>query len=1284
MSCRSSEWFDDVEQAALEQFAGAVGAGQGNAEPIVVFNATFANLDLARVRLLAADRGGDEAVATLIESEAINDVVTPLDAILYLDTYLAFQGTPDLAARFASRGRLLDASIRRRLMEQGGDKRRSQVEVTTGLRAAQFLAFASIVAQTMDISVGAPRADAVDPQELLAGGHAGLSPDGIRQLLASSLFVPAGQARVRFYRREARDMLAAQWLRDRIDEGASALTISDRFIKIAFGKPLVPTVYGSMLAWLASYDPITRRRMIQAAPEWVIEGGDPRSLALEDRIAALTQHFQLGPHRFHGEFMFDVGELRRFARPELEGAIVAHLSTPPAGDLFDHLMQMVEAGRYPSAAAQLVTLLKNFSRSAGDRMFAVRALIACGGTDHLREVVQHFVATGGPAVPADELFGRSRNDHFLLDLVMAAYPRCIDVNEALALFGQLHGKEYSYEAKSVARWIEASAPSADLAAWYVGLDRLCFDAASPKNKPFGHDIPQVHRGAYVLLRGLLEIGARYLREAASYDLPRDLLIYDRLRHASSLGGGFSMSRRGSPVPAALTANAQFRHALYEKLASLEKRNGTAYAYLEHIDWAVYRDGPREEDLRWLLGRYRQSVGAQRKDYSETAVSLANRFDGPERIKARTAIALKAIGQRHPDWPTVGQVTIDPMLAPWRRYRARRRYKYHDPDSGFRAFVRRRVEWLRLKVRILRQWRALRQGSAAILLANLVLDGAFDAPSEEDLIKRVGKRLGAVLIEGAKSYARNYQPVDRGRRIFGSDILAQAGYRYSWNADRAMPGIDPAAALRAALLFTTDWPQWATDLALAHPDDWAKLVVPLLADEIASANVHEPNAYSRFLSTVSHLDEAVRASVAAPLFATIQSLRVIDGHEIERLVRILRADPQTEALLPPFAARHAREAWHEGVPKRAFNWLPFWAEKDEAGLRALLHYMTVDASLIPDGLGIYVRLYGEQSRAAPAPLEIRYRFADFAYSHIRPQDDPPAKEGPHSVSSRDNLQHLRSSVGDLLGADFDAAERDALEQLLQNYVVPVSREWADRWRHRYGQLAVKPRAWSHAMILDVGQNLATAPTSGHELHLRTGEMIADLEMELASSEFDRRGLFFTDILESDFRAWLGHALDSRRRPWFSIVQEAEVASAARTDLRIELRGTGDAVVIVEIKLLHGWTYEELFDKFRSQLVDQYLLSPRVRHGIYLIVDLGKRPKGVMPDGSNPTSAEIAAVLNAGAAEMAGSGGPIAKAQVFKIAPSKRNIRRDGKAAAKKSIPKPEAIVGRRARGEKSER
>lgn len=1263
VSCRSSEWFDHSEQRALEELAGAISAKSAAAEPIAVFNATFAALDRGRVRLLAEARDSGDAIDVLVESEAMADVVTPLDAILYIDTYREFRGTDELLARFSSRGGLLDSSVRRRLSEEGGETRRSLLEFSTALRAAQFLAFASVTAQTMDIAIGGARKDCIDPSELLARGHAGLAPDSIRQLLACSLFAPAGQGRVRFYRQEARAMLAAQWLRDRIDEGASPLRATDLFIKTVFGKERVPTAYGSMLAWLSSYEPVTRRRMIQAAPEWIIEDGDPRSLALEDRISALSQHFKLGPNRFVGEFHFDVNELRRFATAELEQAAVAELAKLPPEDLLDQAIQICQAGRYSSAAPHLAATLLDLERSASDRMFAARALTDCGTGEDLRRVALHYVATGGPDLSnSTEPFATSRNDNVLLDLVTAAYPKNITVAESLALLSQLGGKDHSFVAKSFAQWT-ASIPDKDVEAWWVGLDQLCFEPPADQYKPFGYDMPKMYRRSTILLRAMSEIAARYVGADRRFDLDRDLLIYDRIRHIRDLGADYGVSRRGSPLPGALARNAAFRIGLYERLAVVEKRRNTVFLYHEHLASADYRHAALAEDLTWLLMRYRDSEGEARADYAEAYFSLARMYG--EASSKRLSLAWVALWQRRPDWTVAKDALVTPILAPWRRYRAQRRYRRHDPDFGLGALRRRVASNYGLMIAIARNWQGLKNGTATRLLVDLVLERSVQAPTEAALRTRYGRYFGGRLIEGVKAFARFHQPVDCGRWINGDDIVGQLGLDYIWNEDRSMTGVDPAAALRSALYHSTEWPDWATDLTQRYPATWIEVAVPLLADELSRAPLRDVDLPGRFLSTISHLEDDIRAILSAPLFRAVELQPVIDAVDIERLGRILRADPGTELLVPDLARSRAREAWHEGAVKRAMAWLPLWLTKDEAGLKVLLGWMDADSGLVMDGLSLYARYYGNRSDGTGLDLpdlDSRYRFAAFAFEAIDPRCDAPIREGVHSVSGREDLQHLRSNVSDLLSANYDAAEREALERLITTYVEPASALWADRWRNRYERGAAKPGPWPQSQIVEVGHGLTAAPASGQNLLERVAELVADLEVELAKSEFDRRGLFSTSILEADFRAWLGHALDGRRRPWFSIVQEAETANEARTDLRLEQRGTGNALVIIEIKLVHRWSYDDLLDKFRSQLVDRYLLNERTRHGLYLLVDLGGKPTGTMPDGSTPDIASLAAMLNADADQMRASGGPVAVTRVFTITASKRQAGRQKKAAA----------------------
>ena len=70
----------------------------------------------------------------------------------------------------------------------------------------------------------------------------------------------------------------------------------------------------------------------------------------------------------------------------------------------------------------------------------------------------------------------------------------------------------------------------------------------------------------------------------------------------------------------------------------------------------------------------------------------------------------------------------------------------------------------------------------------------------------------------------------------------------------------------------------------------------------------------------------------------------------------------------------------------------------------------------------------------------------------------------------------------------------------------------------------------------------------------------------------------------------------------MTQETVTSLEKRTDLRIEGRSERDEIVIVELKLAGNWTGDVLMRQLEQQLLDQYLISRRVRHGIYLLIEL----------------------------------------------------------------------------------
>jgi hypothetical protein len=186
----------------------------------------------------------------------------------------------------------------------------------------------------------------------------------------------------------------------------------------------------------------------------------------------------------------------------------------------------------------------------------------------------------------------------------------------------------------------------------------------------------------------------------------------------------------------------------------------------------------------------------------------------------------------------------------------------------------------------------------------------------------------------------------------------------------------------------------------------------------------------------------------------------------------------------------------------------------------------------------------------------------------------------------------------------------LEDFIKRYIEPYDARWASAWLAGHARDAADQGPWTIEEIASDGLLTARRPRSAQALLDAVLQGLRDIELDLATSEFDRRALF-REASETDVRAFIGHELDRRHRDHYAITQETVTAGEKRSDLRCELREGDGSVTVVEIKLLHGWTWAELIDKLVTQLLQQYLISERVAHGIYLLVDIGRPPKGETP-------------------------------------------------------------------------
>lgn len=1227
VSSRGSEWHDRSEQAPLEAFAARLAKARGEAEvadDAGVARVAFAPLDEDRIMRLARWRGADDALITLLEeNDLVDDARTPLDAIHYADHYVANRGRDDLARSFASRGAVLTASVERRLRDADAEAPRPPADQPGAMRAARRLAFALTVAQTRDIALPGKTSMGLDATTLLTVGPDAISMADLRGLLATPLFVPAETGTIRFYRPEVTAMLAAQHLSAAIDGGASAELTVAAFLASPFGETLVPSAYGPTLAWLASWNRTARARLLANGPVWLVGDGDPRSIPSDDLVAALARHTGCGAARLLGGWHIDQAALRRFARPALEERVVAML--PGArGMAKDHVVEAIRAGRYRSAAPQLAAIVGGGFAPSGLRLAATVALAACGGPSQLAAAAADVAAWGQPIRPPGEIrFEAERDDEIIVRLVGMGYPAAFEADLALRLLRLTTGKEYATSGVRLLPAV-AAAPAADLPRLLAGLDALTFASDSPR-------AALTDRGS-ITLRALAATLTRVVAETPALVDAAMLTTLRRVLRTIRGGGrhGYALAKDPA-LTTALQTSRDFRQAALRHLTD---------APGDRIDFAAVRtlflepgipNATRRLDLDWLFGEYGGATGHRRALIADAILWWAA---PPDAQATRRRLASAAL--RHPhgiDAATLRRLAPSPI----RRGRGLWAEEFHGGGLEHRAWRLRK--WLaerRDQALVLRSlagnWLQLAKGQPPLTVFAVLFGETMDIPDEDSLRAQRWGPLRRRLVAGAIAHASRHEPTGPTDHYHALDALAHAGTGFAWRSDPTwLDDADRAGrALRLALDLGFDWPDWAADAVRRHPDVWRGVAMPRIARELAWREIGDGVRAGETLARIARDETGIAAPLAAPLVALLAESGVANVADIGMAARIVATDPRCDAAMSALARRHAREAMAEGAVARALAWLRVQALSDATAMDQLVAW-TRGPLADDDGTARAVdtlsmlldRDEGAPRRIAPMNGATVSALARFVFGAVDPAGDDE-NERMRQRGPRQRGEEVRRHISAMLDQDRTPGGRAALEAFVDERIRPRYPDWARHWLVKHAHDSARPRPWTFDEIQRHEAELGRPPAEGDALMDVVGATIRGIERDLAGSEFDRRGLLHVRMTEAEFRAWLGHELDRRHRAWYSVTQESVTAGENRTDLRIELRLGGD-VVVVEIKLAHNWSRRLLHDKLRSQLVDKYLIDGRTRRGIYLIVDLGLQPHGTMADGSQPSLAEIVALL-----------------------------------------------------------
>jgi hypothetical protein len=1260
VSCRGSEWYGETEQAHIAGFSARQRAaltkrGIEFDEGLLSRNLSFAALDRDRVALIGAAQGDRTTLLEILDEEQLwAEVRTPMDAVHFAVLVAEAQCDKAKLSRLRSRTDVLQASVRRRLRDRPDSRSRTDLSPETAYAAATYLAFAVTMMQNRDLSFDQPVEGALDVAAIFGAGPAALSGKQVRQLLATPLFTPAGRGAVRFYRPEVAAMLAADYLKPQL-EFLTPRRLFDAFVRKQFGLTFVPAAYGAMLAWLSAQDLSIMRLLRQVGAEHLIEEGDPRAIAIGDRAKALERHALHTCGDLPGGFFFPNEALARFAEPELEVAAVALARTTPPSEAKLHLLQVLRMGRYTSAADWLEHLCGDGFTPSEIRIYAMRALIACGTPAHLRRVADALLLWGRPLFPPRADIELQREDDARIQLIGAAYPGAIDLRTMFLLLRQVRGREYARDSDLFAILVER-APAAELEQLVEGLEALTWSGKRPR--PFDFRSREKTRNADLLYDGLCRALARLIETA-----PEQVRL-ESIDWCLMAGRHSRLDRDGAQrkrLMDALGSKPALRAHLFEAVVA-EARDGNRHALAGIAErlrtlWSIDHRA-LAVDVAAIFDAYDRAAADDRPFWAELLirwVSHRSRKDHRRRARKLMWNALRHRGGI--DWKSLSE-------ARWRPFLWVRRWRY---SMGFDGWYRLRYRWRNIREQVgvkwwmasglVRNWRGVRDGKHPQLLYRYIFDDGFDHLTREEVLDR-RPLLGRRLLDGACNWV--------GRIVPSLDYLPhirrliESGACWLDDEDQNFPSDLNESARRALVehaLSETDTPApWVETLARSDLAFWGLSASDFLIASLEQRWPRDPEHSCYSLRKLASLPPDLRAAAAPALLTWAETCPLPARVDISDLGEIVEADLALQPRWSALVGRRMREAFHSGEMRRSLEWLLLQSHNDVGAAELLCTWFETlwqkNGDAAHDGLITLGRMFGSRRDDRPpvmasAPAALRLRIALLVREMVAPEDDEPYREGLQEMSPRRSREDIRHAAERYLAADRSEKGHLALRAYCDVAVAPRHAEWARRWVSTHAREAGNPAAWTLEQLCSFATAGTIPPLDGDTLQQRIIEEIADIQHELGSSEFDRSALFHGKVHENDFRAWLGHELDRRIGKWAAITQETVTRSEKRSDLRIELTGGNRAVLVVEIKLAHGWPRKQLLEKIETQLVDQYLIgNARIRHGLYLLVDYTLPLKGALDDGSSPELDDLMSILDERAVALSEPGGNRILARLFR--------------------------------------
>lgn len=1177
-----------------------------------------------RIYKLAPLRADD--VRDFAKARNVPEIAALLVAIARADLWSMAERPFDLGDIFerwvpgeplGSRLDILQHGIRKRLREIDETRSdRQPLNLEQALAGARRLAAAVVLTKQAGIRIpdGLRNELGVDASAVLAEWQA----PNVKALLGRAVFNDAIYGAVRFRHREVRELLAAEWLHERIQTGERR-AVEALIFREQYGELVIVPTLRPVLPWLILFDAPIRARALGLSPEIAAEGGDTARLPLTERRLLLTQIVErIGTESEDRAAHHNEG-IARIAQHDLAEEAYALIEKHAASDdAIFFLGRFVWQGELHNCTPLLLPIAISSGRGIYARIAAARAVLTVGSADERIELWSGL------------LTGDAKLDRRLLAELLSADTIDDDIVPKLMIALDRLPPRERFEATGLRQTLHALVDRlshAQLTDLVHGLDE--FLGREPHIERAECAVSQAN--AWLLGTALHAVerlvGARSVRafDSAVFSI---LTKVPAVRHWSETEDDYK-TKLAELVPAWPEFNDQLYWTDVARARAAKALTGERVT----DDWPAAWVGPFWKFDEIAFDRLIGYV-AERPLLDDRLVALTRAFityreaGRPRRWRDRLHASTHGEEELSAALARLMRPPPSELHRKWakqsRDMKRRRKMRDQRTAQNRRRFVNR----LKANPDIVRHPPGLKAGEFSndqhwlmgIVEGEGLRTNRTQGADWQELIKEFGIDVATAYRDAAIAHWRHYVPVIRSQGgNTGSTpyslIFAMAGMEIERRETPDFPNSWTENEARHALLYAgwelNGFPRWLEPVFQAFPKIAFDAIWTEIAWELENSPAEAPLHY--MLHDIVYYAPWMHAIIAPKLLEWLRSNDApnvdVQRHSLHILISGGTSANDIEALsrariptAPQDQVAAWFTAWVDGAPATGIPalaaWLDSFSDANEGSRNAQIFVAS---------------LQGGRGRSTDPKLGA-FRTAEFLkelyvlmHRYIRSEDDiERAGKGVYSPQLRDDAQDGRNHLFNQLAEIPGKATYTMLLQLAEDHPAEKYRSWMGiRARQRaISDADLEP--WTAEQVYEFSSEAERTPSTPRQLFELACARLLDCKDWLERGNDSPAETYRRVERETEMRNLVAGWLNQQARSRYTTAQEPEYANAQRSDFWIQAPGVATAVPI-ELKLVDkGWSGPDLCERLRNQLIGDYLRERRATEGIMLLVWQGREP------------------------------------------------------------------------------